>query len=239
MLLHGDCIELIKQVPYVSVDLILQDPPYGCTKCEWDEDIIPLLPLLWQEWKRVLKPGGSVVMTASQPFSSKLVLSNLEMFKYSWVWDKHIPRGFQVAKYRPMMRHEDVLVFSLGKAKYRPIKVLRDKPVTVKNYSKRKSSNDIGKYNDGRSFTYTHKSPDSIITGCWEANKGKVHPTQKPVSLMEYLVQTYTDPGDTVLDCYMGSGTTGVACKRLGRVFIGFERDKSYFDLAMQRVSNA
>jgi len=236
-LMLGDCLERMKEIPDGSVDLILADPPYGTTACKWDS-IIPL-DQMWAELKRVIKPSGAIVMTASQPFTTTLISSNMKMFKYCWVWDKHIPRGFQVAKYRPMNRHEDVCVFGNGKIKYNPQMIERDKPVTVKNYSKKQkvSSNDIGKYNDeSKSFTYTHRNPDTIIEGCWEANAGKVHPTQKPVALMEYLIKTYTQEGETVLDFVMGSGTTGVACKNLGRSFIGIEKDAGYFEIAKQRL---
>ena len=236
-LIHGDCIEKMKDIPDNSIDMVLCDPPYGTTACKWDS-IIPLEPM-WEQLKRVIKSNGAIVMTASQPFTTTLIASNMNMFKYCWVWDKHIPRGFQVAKYRPMNRHEDVCVFGNNKIKYNPQMIERDKPVTVKNYSKKSkvSSNDIGKYNDeSKSFTYTHRNPDTIIEGCWEANAGKVHPTQKPVALMEYLIRTYTNEGETVLDFTMGSGTTGVACVKTKRDFIGIELDDGYFKIAGQRI---
>jgi len=235
---QGDCLEVMKDIPDKSVDLVLTDPPYGTTACKWDSVID--LQLMWEQLKRIIKPNGAIVMTASQPFTTTLISSNMKMFKYCWVWDKHIPRGFQVAKYRPMNRHEDVCVFGNGKIKYNPQMIERDKPVTVKNYSKKQkvSSNDIGKYNDeSKSFTYTHRNPDTIIEGCWEANAGKVHPTQKPVALMEYLINTYTNEGDLVLDNCMGSGTTGVACKNLNRNFIGIELDPEYFKIAGKRIN--
>lgn len=235
-LILGDCLEKLVDIPDGSVDMILADPPYGTTACAWDS-VIPFEPM-WDHLKRVIKPSGTIIMTASQPFTTILIASNMKMFKYCWVWDKHIPRGFQVAKYRPMNKHEDVVVFCEGKPKtYNPIKVEREKPVTVKNYSKRKSSNEV-KYNSKQSYTYTHRNPDTIITGCWEANKGKIHPTQKPVTLMEYLIRTYTNEGETVLDFVMGSGTTGVACKNLNRSFIGIEKDEKYFNIAKERIEN-
>ena len=233
----GDCLERMKEIPDGSVDFVLADPPYQTTSCAWDS-IIPL-DQMWAELKRVIKPNGAIVMTAAQPFTTTLISSNMKMFKYCWVWDKHIPRGFQVAKYRPMNRHEDLCVFGGGKIKYNPQMIERDKPVTVKNYSKKQkvSSNDIGKYNDeSKSFTYTHRNPDTIIEGCWEANAGKVHPTQKPVALMEYLIRTYTNEDETVLDFTMGSGTTGVACVKTKRNFIGIELDDGYFKIAEQRI---
>jgi len=233
----GDCLERMKEIDDGSVDAVIADPPYGTTACKWDS-VIPLEPM-WAQLKRVIKPNGAIVLFGSQPFTSVLVVSNIKMFKYCWVWDKHIPRGFQVAKYRPMNRHEDVCIFGNGKIKYNPQMIERDKPVTVKNYSKKQkvSSNDIGKYNDeSKSFTYTHRNPDTIIEGCWEANAGKVHPTQKPVALMEYLIRTYTNEGETVLDFTMGSGTTGVACVKTKRDFIGIELDDGYFKIAGQRI---
>ena len=165
-------------------------------------------------------------------------MSNYKMFKYEWIWDKHFPRGFQCARFRPMMKHENILVFGKGKIKYNPQLVLRDKPISSRNVQRKdsNSSNSIGKYNDGRKFTYTHKQPSSIIVGCWENNATKVHTTQKPVSLMEYLIKTYTDEGDTVLDNCMGSGTTGIACLNLNRKFIGIEQDTEYFRIANARI---
>ena len=166
-------------------------------------------------------------------------MSNIKQYKYDWVWDKHIPRGFQTAKYKPMNRHENVIVFGGGTTRYFPIMLERDKPVRVKNYAKKNkvSSNDIGKYNDeSKSFIYTHRNPDTIIEGLWEANAGKVHPTQKPVALLEYLIKTYTLEGETVLDNCMGSGSTGVACINTKRNFIGIEKDDKYFEIAKKRI---
>jgi site-specific DNA-methyltransferase (adenine-specific) len=160
------------------------------------------------------------------------------MFKYEWVWDNHIPRNFINAKIMPMQRHENILVFYKSPNKYNPQMTLRDKPVKVKNYSKKKES--VYQLNqDGSSrkeYIYTHRNPDTIIRDCWEANKGKVHPTQKPVSLMEYIINTYTDKEDTVLDFAMGSGSTGVASKKLNRNFIGIEINKEYFEIAKNRI---
>lgn len=233
---HGDCLIEMDKIADKSVDMILCDLPYGYERIGWDT-VIPFEPL-WVQYKRIIKDNAAIVLTASQPFTSALVMSNIQMFKHEWVWDKHIPRGFQVARYRPMRKHEDVLVFGKGKINYYPLMELRDKPVTVKNYSKGNSVielNNTGTDNESR--TYSHKSPDTIIKGCWEANAGKLHTSQKPVSLMEYLIKTYTKEGDTVLDNCMGSGTTGVACKKTGRNFIGIEKDQKYFELAVRRVS--
>jgi site-specific DNA-methyltransferase (adenine-specific) len=239
-LLRGDCLELMKQIPDKSIDAVITDPPYGSTCCAWDS-VVPLAPM-WEQLKRIIKPNGAIVLFGSQPFTSALIMSNLKMFKYEWVWDKHIPRGFQVAKYRPMNKHENILVFGDGKINYYPIKVKRDKPVRVKNYSKsdKVSSNDIGKYNDkNRSFLYTYRNPDTIIADCWEANAGKKHPTQKPVALMEYLIKTYTNEGETVLDFTAGSGTLGVAAINTNRNAILIERDAKYCEIIKKRITEA
>jgi site-specific DNA-methyltransferase (adenine-specific) len=236
-LIQGDCLEKMKDIPDKSIDMILCDLPYGTTACKWDT-IIPL-DKLWEQYERIIKPNGAMVFTASQPFTSSLVSSNYKLFKYEWIWDKHIPRNFINAKIMPMQKHEDILVFGIGKLNYYPIMILRDKPVTVKNYSHKKDSvyqlNQDG--SDNISRTYTHRNPDTIITGKWEANKGKLHPTQKPVALFEYLIKTYTNEGETVLDNCMGSGTTGVACINTNRNFIGIELDPEYFKIAEKRIN--
>ena len=237
-LIQGDCLEKMKDIPDGSIDMILCDLPYGTTKCKWDDN--NAIDGLWDNYNRIIKDRGAIVLFGSEPFSSYLRMSNIKNYKYDWVWDKHIPRGFQTAKYRPMNRHENIMVFGDGAIKYYPIMILRDKPVKVKNYSKKDktSSNDIGKYNDSsREFVYTHRNPDTIIEGFWEANAGKVHPTQKPVALLEYLIKTYTLEGETVLDNCMGSGSTGVACKNLNRNFIGIELDPEYFKIAEKRIN--
>jgi site-specific DNA-methyltransferase (adenine-specific) len=165
-------------------------------------------------------------------------MSNLSWFKHEWIWDKHIPRVFQLAKYRPMMKHESILVFGDGKVNYFPIMEKRDKPIKVKNYSKdsSQSANPIANNDKSNVFTYTHKNPSSIITGCWEANAKKLHPTQKPISLMEYLINTYSKASDTILDPFAGSGTTLLAAKRLGRKAIGIELKQEYCDVIVKRL---
>lgn len=236
-LLFGDCLEKMKEIPDSSIDLVLTDPPYGITKCKWDV-VIPF-DLMWKQLKRIIKNNAAIVLFGCQPFSSKLILSNLDMFKYEWIWDKHIPRGFQVAKYRPMNRHENILVFGNQKINYYPQKIPRDKPVTVKNYSRKNkiSSNDIGIYNDSsKKFTYYDRNSDTMITGYWEANGKKKHSAQKPVSLMKYLIKTYTKEKETVLDFAAGSFSTGIAAISIDRDFIGIENDKEYFDYGKNRI---
>lgn len=237
-LILGDCLDKMKDIPDKSVDMVLTDPPYGITSCKWDS-VIPF-NLMWNHLTRITKEKGAIVLFGCQPFSSALVMSNPSMFKYEWVWDKHIPRNFINAKIMPMQKHENVLVFGQGKINYFPQMTLRDKPVKVKNYSKKNKTSAYKLNEDGsnnKEYIYTHRNPDTIISGCWEANKGKFHPTQKPVSLMEYLIKTYTIENDTVLDFAMGCGTSGIASKNLKRNFIGIEIDEDYFKISEKRIN--
>lgn len=226
-LILGDCLEKMKDIPSGSVDMVMCDLPYGTTQNKWDS-VIPLEPL-WKEYKRICK--GAVVLTAAQPFTSVLVCSNLINFKYQWVWEKE-PTGNLNAKRRPMPAHEDVLVF--GDGIYFPqglVPTLRKRGVLdnsrTQNYGMQKREAYVQ--------TVTNY-PTSILSVA--KDKG-FHPTQKPVALMEYLIRTYTNPGDTVLDNTMGSGTTGVACVNTGREFIGIERDPEYFAIAQKRIGEA
>jgi len=234
-LYHGDCLDVMPTLEAGSFDAIIADLPYGTTACKWDV-VIPFVPL-WAEYKRLIKPRGAIVLFGSQPFTSLLVTSNLEWFKYAWVWDKVKPSGFQVAKFRPMMRQEDVCVFSRNGHVYNPQKTQRDKPKTSTAYSK-SGSNPVGQL-DYTMRTYSDKYPQSIIVASNANQSDKVHPTQKPVALLEYLVRTYTNPGDVVLDNTMGSGTTGVACVQTGRRCVGIEKDAGYFEIAKRRVETA
>ena len=231
----GDCLDRMKEIPDGSVDMILADVPYGTTACKWDS-IIPLEPM-WEQLKRIIKPNGAVVMTASQPFTTTLIASNIKMFKYCWVWDKVKPSGFQVAKYKPMMQHEDICVFGSGKINYFPIKTQREKIKTGGPVSDSLSC-PIANH-DFKQRTYTDRHPKSILTFSNANQRNRSHPTQKPVALMEYLIKTYTNKGETVLDFTMGSGTTGVACVNTGRKFIGIERDEGYFKIAQERIDDA
>lgn len=229
----GDCLEVMKSIPAGSVDMVMADPPYGTTACKWDS-IIPLEPM-WAQLKRIIKPNCAIVMTASQPFTTTLIASNMRMFKYCWVWDKKKGGNIQVLKWQPYKVHEDVVVFSRGSVKYYPIKT-QQKERTGKTYSAGEA-NGIPHYGDLR--TYNDKHPKSIIEVSNANQKGKVHPTQKPVALMEYLIKTYTNEGETVLDFTMGSGSTGVACANTNRKFIGIEMDAGYFQIAQDRISEA
>lgn len=244
-LMHGDCLQLMKRIPDGSVDIILADPPYGTTACKWDS-VIPLEPM-WEYLKRVIKPNGAIVMTASQPFTSVLVSSNFKMFKYEWIWEKAVGSNFATLKYQPMKEHESVLVFSSGRHNYYPI--MQDRKGTQKGVEpdytntvsisaneKGEATGGINRNRDGKKYGKL-RNPSSVqfFNNRIKTDRG-VHPTQKPVALMEYLVKTYTNEGETVLDFTMGSGTTGVACKNLGRDFIGIELDDDYFKIANDRI---
>lgn len=242
-IIQGNCFDLMKAIPNNTVDFVFCDLPYGVTGCSWDSEID--LVKLWKEYERICKENATICLSGVQPFTTTLINSKKDWFKYCWVWDKHIPRGFQTAKYRPMSRHEDIVVFTVSGGKHRaynPQMVERDKPVKVKNYKKksnRKSSHDIGKYNDeSKHFVYTHRNPDTIIQGCWEANRGKIHPTQKPVSLIEYLINTYTNEGDIVLDNCAGSASTAIAAVNTKRNFYSFELDIEFYNKSLERFQN-
>jgi DNA modification methylase len=235
-LMYGDCLDRMKEIPVSSVDLILADLPYGTTACAWD-NIIPLDPL-WDHYWRVLKPSGVVALFGSEPFSSQLRMSQFEYYKYDWIWKKDNATGFVNAHKMPMKIHEIISIFYRNLPTYNPQKT-DGKPYHVKEAYKTSQflgSNSSGSnirneiINDGDRF------PLSFIE--FTRDRHKIHPTQKPVSLLEYLVRTYTNEGDTVLDNVMGSGSTGVACKNANRSFIGIERDENYFHIAKKRIEN-
>ena len=232
-LLQGDCLEIMPTLEAQSFDAIIADIPYGTTACSWDT-VIPFAPM-WEQLKRLAKPRAAIVLFGSQPFTSALVMSNPSMFRYTWVWDKARPSGFQIAKYRPMMRHEDISVFAKEALNYYPIMEMRERAIRGRVVS-RSDSSPI-KYNDGLTRTYTHKNPQSII---WIPKENtREHPTQKPVALMEYLIRTYTNEGDTVLDFTMGSGTTMVAAVNTNRNGVGIELREDYYTIAQRRIAEA
>lgn len=237
-LIEGECLEVMSELPSASIDMVLCDLPYGTTACKWDA-VIPFEPL-WAAYRRIAKPNSAIVLTASQPFTTALISSNIRFFKYNWIWDKVRGVGFQIAKFRPMMRTEDVVVFCNGTGAlgtHNPQMVARDKVKKSKCYS-RSDSNPLA-YNDGKEREYTHTYPTNVIEVSNASQQHKLHPTQKPVALMEYLIKTYTRPGQVVLDNTMGSGTTGVACVNTGRRLIGIERDETYFKVACERIAEA
>jgi site-specific DNA-methyltransferase (adenine-specific) len=235
-LILGDCLEEMPKLADKSIDMILCDLPYGTTACKWDT-IIPFEPL-WEQYKRIIKDNGAIVLTASQPFTSALVMSNIKMFKYEWIWNKVKPSGFQIAKYCPMKQHENVLVFSKNTPKYIPITTPRKTiRVNKKNYSKG-LSNPLSRFIE-KDRVYSVYLPKSIIEFSNADQTNKLHPTQKPVALFEYLIKTYTNEGDLVLDNCAGSGTAGVACKNLNRNCILIEKEPKYFAIAKKRIENA
>lgn len=194
---------------------------------------------MWAQLKRVIKPNGAIVMTASQPFTSVLVTSYIEGFRYTWVWDKRYPANYPQAKRQPMKRHEDVVVFGKNSPVYLPQMVERDKPIYKGKNKGAKVFNKGLEREDFKGKEYTHQYPVSIQLFPTRQEGTSLHPTQKPVALMEYLIKTYTNEGETVLDFTMGSGTTGVACVNLNRNFIGIELDEGYFSIAQERIRNA
>ena len=232
-LMQGDCLERMKEIPDGSVDMILTDPPYGPTACKWDS-IIPLDPM-WEQLKRIIKPNGAIVLHGSQPFTSVLISSNLKGYKHQWVWNKNNSAGFATAKIRPFAICEDILVFSGDhkKVNYYP-EMVTGKMRKKGGYSS--SDNYVIKPTSKMCDQYY---PKNLIEISNANQKGKQHPTQKPVALMEYLVKTYTNESETVLDFTMGSGSTGVAAKNLNRNFIGIELDENYFNIAKERIESA
>lgn len=233
-LINGECLTRMADIEDHSVDLICVDLPYGVTKNKWDS-VIPL-DLMWKEFNRLITPNGAIVLTATQPFSSILAMSNLADFKYDLIWEKTISSGQLNVSHQPMRNHESILVFYKKKPIYNeqktvgePYSINRKAEYGDNNYSSQKSSS---KSNDG----YRHAK--SVLKFSNPRIKGG-HPTQKPVELMEYIIKTYSNVGSNVLDCCMGAGTTGVACGNLKRKFIGIEMDKKYFFMSVQRIEDA
>jgi len=237
-LMLGDCLERMKEIPDGSVDMILTDPPYGTTACKWDS-VIPF-DKMWEQLKRIIKPNGAIVLTASQPFTSALVMSNPKMFKYEWIWEKERPTNIFFMKKQVGKVHENILVFYKKQPVYNPQMVAR----VSNNESKRDLSvlnNNGSKTHKNQTYRYSSSYNDKLHypRSVQRVNRDRTknaHPTQKPVALMEYLIKTYTHEGETVLDFAMGSGTTGIACKNTGRKFIGIEKDAGYFEIAKQRL---
>ena len=229
-LYQGDCLEVMKQIPDKSVDMILCDLPYGTTACKWDT-VIPF-DKLWGQYNRIIKDNGAIVLFGSEPFSSALRMSNIKNYKYDWVWNKKQTGNPFLAKKQPLKIHENIMVFNT--LFYKPI--MRVGKMRTKGGSKESNIKVFGGTDKTQNNIYY---PTSILDVPNCANKSKkLHPTQKPVDLCEYLIKTYTNDGDTVLDNCMGSGTTGVACKHLNRNFIGIELDPNYFEIAKNRIEN-
>jgi len=252
-LMKGDCLERMKEIPDGSVDLILADPPYGTTACKWDT-VIPL-DAMWTQLNRIIKSNGAIVLFGAEPFTSVLVLSNVSSFREKLVWVKHKPSNFACGRYMHMKYSEDVIVFVKGKPTYNPQMQERksdrvaqmQKGMSKKWNTVRKDGEEVSMQTqyapkEWQEYDPKLKFPSNIleIPAVASNSKEKVnHPTQKPVALMEYLIRTYTQEGETVLDFTMGSGTTGVACVNTGRNFIGIEMDDNYFDIGSKRITSA
>ena len=229
---HGDCLDLMKDIPDGSIDMVMADPPYGTTECKWDS-IIPLGPM-WEALKRVTKPNGAIVLMAAQPFTTKLISFNMKMFKYCWVWEKSRPSGFLNAKKRPLNSVEDIVIFFDILGTYNPQGTRPGKLSGGRN-----TYSECYEFCVRKDHIQTTTGYPRSVLRIKNSNSGNDHPTQKPVALMEYLIKTYTNEGETVLDFCMGSGTTGVAARNLDRKFYGIEKEKKYFDIASKRIEDA
>ena len=229
-----DCLEGHKLIDDKSIDMILTDLPYETTNCKWDKIIPP--EIIWEQYKRIIKDNGAIVLTANQPFTSKLVMSNLDMFKYEWIWNKVKPGNIFSVQIKPLIQHESILVFGRDKVNYYPIMSNKNEIRYSRVYSRSNTQfTGIKEYNDRRILK--GKYPKTILQFSNANQTKRVHPTQKPVSLFEYLIKTYTNEGDLVLDSCMGSGTTAIACLKIHRNYIGFELEKEYFDTANNRIN--
>ena len=232
-LMQGDCLERMKEIPDGSVDMILADPPYGTTACKWDS-VIPLEPM-WEQLKRVIKPNGAIALFGSEPFSSALRMSNIKEYKYDWVWEKSKATGFLNSRRQPLRAHEIVSVFYKKQPMYNPQMSMG--AAYNKGVRKKQTDDDVyGSFNQTLVSSDGLRFPRSVQYFKTAEGEGGFHKTQKPVALIEYLIKTYTNEGDTVLDFTMGSGSTGVACRNLNRKFIGIEMDENYFNIATQRI---
>lgn len=228
---NEDCLEGMKRIPSKSIDMILCDLPYGTTANKWDV-IIPFEPL-WEQYERIIKDNGAIVLTGSQPFTTEVIGSNKRLFRYEWIWEKDNATGFLTAKIMPMKIHENILVFYKNTPVYHPQMRFGFKPYKQVHGS---ASDNWGVHSKVESTSNGERYPITIVK--FNRDAEKFHPTQKPVALFEYLIRTYTNKGDIVLDNCMGSGTTAVACLNTERKYIGFEIDKNYYEKSLERIKN-
>lgn len=245
-LIQGDCLDKMKDIPDVSIDAIITDPPYGTTACKWDS-IIPF-DEMWVRLNKLIKPNGAIVLFGCEPFSSALRMSNIKNYKYDWVWGKESPSNFFQAKYCPLSKTENISVFGEFGINSGSKKIGTYNPQGIKTVNKEKVTSNYADSYLGKAHKSSLKKGVKYIqkfenypTRIIKINRDKnaLHPTQKPVALMEYLIKTYTNEGDTVLDFTMGSGSTGVACVNTNRNFIGIELDEGYFKIAQDRINQA
>lgn len=230
---HGDCLEVMRTIPDASVDCVLTDPPYGTTACKWDS-VIPFEPM-WEQLKRIANPKAAICLFGSQPFTSALVMSNPKMFAYEWIWEKSRPSNFVFAHKGPLKYHENISVFYSALPFYNPIKWEGAANHATKPRSTNSSVHGIKHWKRGGDVRTAH-FPKTVLRVASTDSTQNQHPTQKPVELLRYLIRTYTQEGETVLDFTMGSGSTGVACELEGRKFIGIEKDDEYFRIATERI---
>ena len=231
-LFRGDCLEIMRDILDESVDMILCDLPYGTTACKWDT-VIPFEPL-WEQYERIIKDNGVIVLFGSEPFSSALRMSNIKHYRYDWIWEKEQGANFMLCKYQPYKVHEIISVFSKKRHTYIP-QMTKGKPyISGKGTSGEITNNVVKKQTKNNGTRY----PRSIQKFNTDKSKGSLHPTQKPVALLEYLIKTYTNEDEVVLDNCMGSGSTGVACLNTNRKFIGIELDENYYNIACNRINN-
>lgn len=234
----GDCLEVMKSIPNGSIDAIITDPPYGTTACKWDSVID--FYLMWEQLNRIIKPNGAIVLFGAEPFSSALRMSNVNNYRYDLIWNKIRAAGFLNANRMPLKQHENISLFYNKLPTYNPQKYI-DKPYDKTKYNGTEvKENVLGSYALKANKNNGERFPKSILkfSQNWSRQQ-QMHPTQKPVALMEYLIKTYTNEGEKVLDFTMGSGTTGVACKNLNRKFIGIEIEEKYFSIAEERIKKA
>lgn len=242
VLFNEDCLKVMPEIADKSIDMILCDLPYGTTACKWDT-IIPF-DKLWEQYERIIKDNGAIVLTASQPFTSVLVASNLKMFKYEWIWDKKRITNPMLAKKQPLKQHENILVFYKKQCNYNSQPYLKNTKglLSNKNLGKTHTTDTMGNSNlitseNTNEFGYARSLITEIpVMNNLSTDKSGLHPTQKPLALMEYLIKTYTNEGDLVLDNTFGSNTTGLACKNLNRKYIGIEMDSNYFEIGVKRI---
>lgn len=235
-LLHGDCLELMKDIPDGSIDMILADLPYGTTRNKWDS-IIPLEPL-WEQYNRIIKDNGAIVLTAQTPFDKVLGVSNLKNLRYEWIWQKSKCSGYLNAKKMPLKQHENILVFYKKLPTYNPQGLITGEFSNSRPAKANETTRNYGRERYTAEISTKGNYPKSIQYFSNPSGAGHLHPTQKPVALFEYLIKTYTNEGETVLDNCMGSGTTGVACLNTNRNFIGMELDDKYFEIAKKRIGD-
>lgn len=234
-LINWDCLEYLKQIPDKSIDMILQDPPFNTTACAWEWDIMTKIDEFWQEWNRIIKPNGAIVMFWSEPFSSKLRLSNIKNYKYDWIWEKEKPSNPAIAKYQPLKYHEFIHIFWWKN--YYPIMTKWNINHSVGKWIRAKDNESNANMKNVITRMDWLKYPKSVLKINRESKP--IHPTQKPVALIEYLIKTYTNEWETVFDGFMGSWTCGVACRNLNRDFIWIELDENYFNIAKERIERA